>query len=105
MFSEPGEAPAFLEATAVSSSAINVTWKAIQESRTYGNIISYMVKYQRSDGDGTEKEFETDLQSALISGLDFYRYYDIRVAGRTIKGYGPFTETPVKERTLQHGEY
>ena len=76
-----------------------MTWNEIESSKTYGTIIEYKVQYKRNDGQGSEREILSQEKTVLITGLDSYIEYDIKVAGSTIKGYGPFSNET--ERTLQ----
>ena len=88
----------------MSSTIVNVTWSDIIPSKTYGIITSYSLKYKRADGRGTEKEEVVFEKSALISGLDEYVEYDIKVAGITSKGAGVYSAV-TKQRTLQDGNF
>ena len=100
---EPVAAPSVVNATAVSSRSINVIWSDIDVSKAYGNIIEYTIKYKRTDGQDSEKEVTTQYRNILINGLDSHISYDIKVAGSTRKGYGPFSDV-VQETTLESGK-
>ena len=87
----PGAPPSSVSAAADLPSSINVTWSEVIPSKTYGIIISYKVKYRRTDGQDSMKEVIVYQKSALLENLDAYIDYDIQVAGMTIKGVGVFS--------------
>ena len=86
----------------MSSTTVNVTWSDIIPSQTYGIIASYSLKYKRTHDQGIENEIVVFEKSALISGLDEYVEYDIKVSGMTSKGAGVYSAI-TKQRTLQDG--
>ena len=101
---EPTASPSSVNATAISPTSISVAWNEIEVSKAFGEIIEYTVKYRRTDGQGVEKEIKSQYRAVVIHGLESHISYGVKVAGSTIKGYGPFS-TVVEEVTLQGGEW
>ena len=99
----PGAPPTSVTAAAKLPKSINVTWSEINPTKTFGIIISYKVKYRRTDGQDSMKEVIVYQKSASLEDLDAYINYDIQVAGMTIKGVGVFS-SKITHRTLPGGE-
>ena len=97
---EPTGSPNNVAGRAETSSSINITWADITPSLTNGIIVSYKVQYERKDGGGTVQLLVVPHKTALLTGLDEYVVYKIKVAGMTKKGVGvfsTFTEVRTKE--------
>ena len=99
---EPGGPPESLLATALSSTSIQIEWLEIDPILRFGIILSYNIKYQRTDEKDVLKEITSLNRSAVISGLNEYTDYDLSVAGSTSKGVGMYSAF-IKHRTLEHG--
>ena len=100
LIQEPTGSPNNVVGRAETSSSINITWAEITPSLTNGIIVSYKVQYERKDGLGTVQSLVVPHKTALITGLDEYVVYKIKVAGMTKKGVGvfsTFTEVRTKE--------
>ena len=99
----PNAAPLNITATAVSANWLNMTWLGIKEEKRNGIILSYIVKYKRTDGKGAQYQIIAYEKNALLQGLAAYEKYDISVAGVTSKGHGIFS-SKVTFRTLESGK-
>ena len=70
----------------------------------YGIILSYKVKYMRTDGEGEEKDVVVTEKVSQLEGLAANIEYWVSVAGMTIKGVGVFS-SKVTVTTLENGTY
>ena len=91
LFQVPGAPPLDIVAAPDSSISLNITWSIIRADQRYGIILSYNMKYKRTDGKGVEKELIAYAQSTLLLGLAESVEYDIAVAGMTSKGIGVYS--------------
>ena len=103
LFTVPNAAPLNITATAVSANWLNMTWLGIKEDKRNGIILSYVVKYKRTDGKGAQDQIIVYEKSASLQELAAYEEYDISVAGATSKGHGVFSSTMII-KTLQSGK-
>ncbi|XP_037132916.1 receptor-type tyrosine-protein phosphatase F-like isoform X17 [Syngnathus acus] len=102
--SMPGAPPRKLEAEAVNSTAIRVTWKPPLQSKQHGQIRGYQVAYtlvENGEPRGqpnildvvlAEEQFnitEFTEHEAVITGLQSETTYSIAVAAYTTRGDGP----------------
>ena len=87
----PGAPPTAVAAVPLSASNLNVTWSDIAAQQRYGIVLSYKVKYGRTDGKGVQKEIVVNEKSSKLEGLPANVEYEISVAGMTIKGVGVFS--------------
>ena len=98
----PSAAPINITATAISANWLNLTWSYIQDDKRNGIILSYIVKYKRTDGKGVQYEAIVYKESASLQSLAAYEEYDVHVAGRTSKGHGVFSSKLIF-KTLESG--
>ena len=101
---EPTGSPNNVAGRAETSSSINITWAEISPSLTNGIIVSYKVQYERKDGGGTVQSLIVPHKTALITSLDEYVVYKIKVAGMTKKEVGVFS-TFTEVRTEEDCKY
>ncbi|XP_061549975.1 receptor-type tyrosine-protein phosphatase F-like isoform X9 [Phycodurus eques] len=93
--SMPGAPPRKLEAEAVNSTAIRVTWKPPLQSKQHGQIRGYQVAYtlvENGEPRGQPNILDVVLaeeQEAFITGLQSETTYSIAVAAYTTRGDGP----------------
>ncbi|XP_057713546.1 receptor-type tyrosine-protein phosphatase F-like isoform X11 [Corythoichthys intestinalis] len=93
--SMPGAPPRKLEAEAVNSTAIRVTWKPPLQSKQHGQIRGYQVAYtlvENGEPRGQPNILDVVLaeeQEAYITGLQSETTYSIAVAAYTTRGDGP----------------
>ncbi|KAM9791530.1 receptor-type tyrosine-protein phosphatase F-like isoform 9-T10 [Syngnathus typhle] len=93
--SMPGAPPRKLEAEAVNSTAIRVTWKPPLQSKQHGQIRGYQVAYtlvENGEPRGQPNILDVVLaeeQEAVITGLQSETTYSIAVAAYTTRGDGP----------------
>lgn len=97
---EPGGPPQGLATTALSSTSVKVEWLEIDPALQFGIILSYKIKYQRTDKKDALKETISLSTTAVLSDLNEYTDYDISVAGSTSKGAGIFS-TIITQKTLE----
>lgn len=103
----PDHAPINVTAYNTSSTSINVTWKPIPPDHVNGILLGYHVIYRRINKFGDNISMVTVNSTVLhteLTGLGKYKLYSIQVAGRTLVGFGNFSD-PVNVRTGQDGTY
>ncbi|XP_071824687.1 uncharacterized protein [Apostichopus japonicus] len=88
----PSAPPKDVTLTAVSSTAIAVTWNPPQPNRQNGIITSYSLRY-REVGSTFPQIVSTiaDETSIILSGLSRDTSYEVRLAAATVNGTGPYT--------------
>ncbi|PIK35144.1 putative neogenin [Apostichopus japonicus] len=88
----PSAPPKDVTLTAVSSTAIAVTWNPPQPNRQNGIITSYSLRY-REVGSVFPQIVSTiaDETSIILSGLSRDTSYEVRLAAATVNGTGPYT--------------
>ena len=99
----PTGAPQTVEAVAVSSSSIRVTWAPPLSEEQNGVIGSYYINVSAAeDEDGEVMHFETDGLTTIfiLNSLHPYFLYYIEIAAFTV-GLGPYAR--VEERTHPDG--
>ena len=102
--SVPAAPPQNIQATAVSSTEIMVTWDEIPGLDQNGIIINYEVQIEPLDFSTilfVNSLSTTDL-SILVTGLEEHVNYSIGVRAYTSVGPGPYSD-PVTERTFEDG--
>ena len=102
VFLVPGAPPLSVTATTRFPSSLNITWLEIAESQRNGIILSYVIKYKRTDGKGLLTDLTAYGTNALLQNLAADTEYDVQVAGVTSKGHGIFSRTAVF-KTLESG--
>ena len=103
---EPATPPQNVQATALSSTQIMVTWEEVPAIDQNGIIVIYEVRFDPLQFTGvliTEYMNTTDM-SVVLTGLQEYVEYNISVRAYTSVGPGPYSD-PVTERTLEDGSY
>ena len=102
--SVPAAPPQNVQATAMSSTEIMVTWDEIPGLDQNGIIIDYEVQIEPLDfpDDIMTNLLTTTNLSILVTGLEEFVNYNIRVRAYTSVGPGPYSD-PVTERTLEDG--
>lgn len=83
----------------ISPHKIQVTWEPVPPEFMNGNLLSYLVTYQRVMVGGVPKDYEPELRKRvgeeqkviMLDNLEPYSKYKIRVAAKTAKGLGPYT--------------
>ena len=98
--------PQNVHATAVSSTAINVIWEEVPVINGNGIIITYEVQVEPLDFNDSLTIIYVNTTNLLlvITGLQEYVEYNIRVRAFNTIGPGPFSP-PATERTLEDGTY
>ncbi|XP_063714202.1 protein sidekick-2-like isoform X5 [Symsagittifera roscoffensis] len=101
--STPDRAPDNVIATAVNSTAVEVTFSPVSSEHANGRIVGYHVEYGYVGLQRRPMNLEIDSAYAylvVISKLGVYETVEIAVAGRTAKGIGPLSDK-VQVRTLE----
>ena len=101
---EPAAAPENVQATAISSTTILVTWEEVLAISQNGIIVNYDVRVEPLQFTGeleTQIINTTDL-SVNVTGLEENVEYIIGVRAYTSVGPGPYSD-PVAERTSEDG--
>ena len=99
LYQEPSAPPDNVRGHFTSSTEIFIQWDEVPVAKRHGDIKSYMVTYQKTEG-GEEKTatVNSPTREVKLAGLGKYSYYSIRVSAATVKGYGP-ASPPIKVRT------
>ncbi|XP_073704981.1 receptor-type tyrosine-protein phosphatase F isoform X7 [Garra rufa] len=103
--SMPGAPPRKVEAEAVNSTAIRVTWKPPLSGKQHGQIRGYQVIYSRlENGEPRSQPYIMDValpeaQEAVITGLFSETSYSVAVAAYTTKGDGARSKAKVVTTT------
>ncbi|XP_050990011.1 receptor-type tyrosine-protein phosphatase F isoform X9 [Labeo rohita] len=103
--SMPGAPPRKVEAEAVNSTAIRVTWKPPLSGKQHGQIRGYQVIYSRlENGEPRSQPYIMDValpeaQEAVITGLLSETSYSVTVAAYTTKGDGARSKAKVVTTT------
>ena len=96
--------PPNVQATAISSTEIMVTWDEIPGLDQNGIIAEYEVQIEPLDfqADLLVDLLNTTNLSIAVTGLEEYVFYNISVRAYTSVGPGPYSD-PVTERTFEDG--
>ena len=89
----PTKGPTTVTGGSFNSTALQINWTSIPTGFTHGIIISYIIRYQRTDGFDAVKTATVENQTGVLTGLEKYTSYTIEVAGMTIKGTGTFSSS------------
>ena len=102
--SVPATPPQNVQATAISSTEIMVTWDEVPGLDQNGIIIDYEVQIEPLDfpADIMTNLLNTTNLSICVTGLEEYVNYNINVRAYTSVGPGPYSD-PVTARTLEDG--
>lgn len=98
----PTGEPRELKVTSVSSTEVQIEWKAPFQNQQNGDLLGYKIYYQASEN-SSEEELEVVpawCTSHSLFFLEMYTTYTIRMAAFNPAGDGPFTPA-VKVRTEQ----
>jgi len=100
----PATPPQNVQATAISSTEIMVTWDEIPGLDQNGNITDYEVQIEPLDfqADILVDLLNTTNVSIVVTGLEEFVFYNISVRAYTSVGPGPYSD-PMTERTLGDG--
>ena len=91
-----------LQATALSSTSLVVSWQPPAEEERNGEILDYTVNVTAVQGRGDPRSITTVATSVEVAMLHPYTVYQCSVAARTTVGPGPPTSDVA--RTLEDGE-
>ena len=100
----PNGSPRSVQGGVVNLTAIYVTWNVIPKQSQNGVILNYNVAYKQNDSSQGWKVISTDSKTfrAEIGNLQYNKIYEVKVAGRTSIGRGPYS-VPISIRTDVYG--
>ena len=100
----PNGSPTLVDGGIVNLTAIYITWIAIPKQSQNGVILNYQVAYKQKDASEGWKVISTDSKTfrTEIGHLQYNRVYDVKVAGKTSIGQGPYS-VPISIRTDVYG--
>ncbi|ODM95509.1 Protein sidekick [Orchesella cincta] len=99
----PTGEPRDLKVASISSTEVQIEWKAPFQNQQNGDLLGYKIYYQANSSQSEEEELEVVpawCTSHSLFFLEMYTLYTIRMAAFNPAGDGPFTP-PVKIRTEQ----
>ena len=103
-FAGPSEPPSNVNATAISSTTIQVTWEHVPSIAENGIITQYEIEFNQTTFNEVSMNNVTTVDSStfevVLSGLEEYVNYSIRVRTYTSVGPGPYSDV-IYETTLQ----
>ena len=103
LFAVPAEGPENLYASNDGSKyRLSVKWDSIPIDRRNGILLGYHIYYHTSSSSATSKNETTTATSVMLTGLETYTSYDVRVCGYTVVGDGACSE--VAARTRSHSK-
>eukprot|EP00795_Rhopilema_esculentum_P013677 gene13677-4581_t len=88
----PSGSPRNVTGTAIASDSFHVSWTEIPYKETNGVIMKYFVTYKETEGYARWQDAYTTKMNILITGVEEYFNYTIRVAGVTSKGIGVLSQ-------------
>ncbi|XP_048584826.1 deleted in malignant brain tumors 1 protein isoform X2 [Nematostella vectensis] len=96
--SVPSAAPEITRVAVISLRSVKVTWLPIPQSRVNGVLRGYHVTYNKLDESLVTRTEETtgpDIRDFVLLDLAKGPSYEVRVAGFTSKGTGPYSESVI----------
>ena len=96
----PSAAPVNVTTVTPSSTEIIVLWSEVPAIDQNGIIIEYEVEYTQNTFDITNQTRTVNTTMILLTSLEEYVQYYIRVRAYTIIGSGPYSDV-VNETTLE----
>ena len=103
--SVPSAPPTSIKGQNTSSTSINVTWDEIPTDDKNGIIIQYHIQhriYQGINPNWTYSVINASNSAIELTGLKFYTFYEIKMAGATSVGVGTYS-SPIVTRTDADG--
>ena len=100
----PDGPPTAVKGGYLNQTAIYVTWSVIPILSRNGIIQSYNIAYRLKNSSGEWKVISVDAKTLRmeIGHLQYSKFYDIKVAGRTSIGQGPYSAV-ISIRTDSYG--
>ena len=88
--------------TSVNPASLIVSWQLPSTINYNGRITGHVIQYTRG---GTSNMMNVNSGTThTISGLVAYVDYSVTVAARTVNGTGPFSNSPVVQRSGEDGK-
>ena len=90
LFAAPSSFPLEVRGEGKSSSSLSIKWKPLPLLKQNGPGLYYVVYYRRADGKG--RPFRKEIRNSssyVVTGLNFYTKYEIRLQAANVKGFGP----------------
>ena len=113
LFIAPTVAPSSVIVEVINSSSISISWSKPDKSVLHGILRRYDLEYRRvecnesypvsvKNNSWNQSRVANTSSKLMISGLEFWSCYELKVRAVTIGG-GPFSVVQ-QVRTLEHGE-
>ena len=103
-YAVPSQGPDNLQATNDGSkSRLFVKWDSIPVDKRNGILLGYHVNHRKSGSLGATKNVSVTGNSLVLTELETYTWYDVRVCGFTAVGDGVCSE--VTARTRSYGKF
>ncbi|XP_028409645.1 uncharacterized protein LOC114532360 [Dendronephthya gigantea] len=84
---------------------LSVKWDSIPIDRRNGILLGYHVYYQTSSSSANTKNKTTVATDVILTGLEIYTSYDIRVCGYTVVGDGVCSKVTARTRSRNLAPY
>lgn len=91
LLSVPSQSPPNTVVKSTSSSTIDVSWDAIEDSYVHGILLGYEVRYTKDDGSTHAWQtitLDSSTFTMTLSDLEYFTRYKVVVCARTSKGCG-----------------
>ena len=98
----PSESPRNVTGKTIASNSFNVSWTEIPYKERNGVILKYLVTYKETEGYARWQDAYATKMNILITGVEEYFNYTVRVAGVTSKGIGVLSRI-IYVKTKQDG--
>ena len=100
----PDGPPSAVKGDYLNQTAIYVTWSIIPIQSRNGIIQSYNIAYRQKNSSGEWTVISVDAKTFRIEigHLQYNKFYDVKVAGRTSIGQGPYSAV-ISIRTDAYG--
>ncbi|XP_048584451.1 uncharacterized protein LOC5515158 isoform X2 [Nematostella vectensis] len=93
----PSLPPSNLQAWNLSSTSLNISWAAVPSGNHHGILLGYNVTYRRAGHANQSLNYvRTNTSNVMLTSLEKYTWYDVRVAAFTRVGPGPAVNVTVR---------
>ncbi|CAD5118341.1 DgyrCDS7051 [Dimorphilus gyrociliatus] len=74
----------------VTKNSVGLSWQKILKEKRNGKIVGYAIRVELKNQTIQEKEVTQDIFSTIVTHLKSFRYYTIKIGGKTSVGIGPY---------------